>query len=85
MGLEQVFVGVEEDPPVAIDTRHPDREVRSLEPRSNTQLLRLLYRLVPDQQADVIPLKRRHVLAAPFNYEQITCQRDQSLDLVLCH
>ena len=54
--FHEVLVRVEEDAPLVIDTGHPDRQDRGLQSGPQTDTLRPLVRLEPDQEPDVIPV-----------------------------
>ena len=56
VGFHEVLVRVEEDAPLVIDTGHPDRQDRGLQSGPETDTLRPLVRLEPDQEPDVIPV-----------------------------
>lgn len=54
VGLHEVFVWIEENSPVIVDTSHPDRQDWSLVPRAEVHLRHLLWVRVPVQESKLI-------------------------------
>ena len=54
VGLHEMFVGIEENSPVVVDTSHPDWQDWSLVPRAQVHLRHLLRVRVPVQESKLI-------------------------------
>ena len=55
VGLHQVLVWIEEDPPVVIDAGHPDGQHRRLQAGAQVPIHRLFLRFHPAEESNVIP------------------------------
>ena len=54
VGFHEIFVRVEENSPVLIDTSHPDGQHWSLQSRAKVHLLGFLLGVFPDEETDVV-------------------------------
>ena len=54
VGLHEIFVRVEENPPVLIDASHPDGQHWRLQSRAEVHLQGFLLSLFPDEKPDVV-------------------------------
>ena len=54
VGFHEIFVRVEENSPVLIDTSHPDGQHWSLQSRAKVHLLGFLLGVFPDEKTNVV-------------------------------